>query len=194
MSPSRNLILHALVGSAIVAAYTGLAHAASILDLGTLGGSSSLADGYGTVNNAGQIVGTSNTTGNAANHAFRTAATGAITAGSDLGTLGGTNSVAYGINASGQAVGYSYTTGNAAERAFFADVTGPMIDLNTLLPAGSGWVLTRATGINDVGQISGYGTIGGQQHAFLLTIPEPTSFSILALGGIALLRRKRVRL
>ena len=30
-----------------------------------------------------------------------------------------------------------------------------MIDLNSLLPAGSGWQLVRANGINDAGQIGG---------------------------------------
>ena len=33
-----------------------------------------------------------------------------------------------------------------------------MIDLNTLLPSGSGWVLRRATGISEGGQIVGVGT------------------------------------
>jgi probable HAF family extracellular repeat protein len=44
-----------------------------------------------------------------------------------------------------------------------------MTDLNSLIPAGSGWVLTSARGINDAGQIVGTGTISGVQHAFLLT-------------------------
>ena len=55
-------------------------------------------------------------------------------------------------------------------------------------------MLNEAHGINDSGQIAGYGTIGGQQHAFLLTLtptPEPASLSLLALGGMALFRRAR---
>jgi probable HAF family extracellular repeat protein len=43
--------------------------------------------------------------------------------------------------------------------------------LNRLIPANSGWVLGEANGINDLGQIVGYGTIRRQTHAFLLT-PE----------------------
>jgi len=43
-----------------------------------------------------------------------------------------------------------------------------MKDLNRLIPSGSGWVLSEATGINDAGQIVGSGTVHGQQHAFLL--------------------------
>ena len=38
----------------------------------------------------------------------------------------------------------------------------------------------------------GYGTIDGQQHAFLLTpIPEPAALTLATAGGILLLRRKR---
>jgi probable HAF family extracellular repeat protein len=44
-----------------------------------------------------------------------------------------------------------------------------MLDLNKLIPSGSGWALSSATGINISGQIVGNGTINGQQHAFLLT-------------------------
>jgi len=44
-----------------------------------------------------------------------------------------------------------------------------MIDLNTLIPAGSGWTLQVGTAMNDNGQITGYGIINGELHAFLLT-------------------------
>lgn len=45
-----------------------------------------------------------------------------------------------------------------------------MTDLNTLLPANSGWlVLTQANSINNRGQIVGTGiTSGGFTHAFVL--------------------------
>lgn len=42
-----------------------------------------------------------------------------------------------------------------------------MRDLNTLI-SGSGWVLERVWGINDVGQMVGTGTYNGQPRAFLL--------------------------
>ncbi len=44
-----------------------------------------------------------------------------------------------------------------------------MQDLNSLIPAGSGWALSVARDINDAGQIVGEGVINGQQRAFLLT-------------------------
>jgi probable HAF family extracellular repeat protein len=38
-----------------------------------------------------------------------------------------------------------------------------------MIPAGSGWVLIEAQGINASGQIVGMGTHNGQEHAYLLT-------------------------
>ncbi len=134
-------------------------------DLGTLGGNYSAAKG---INASGQTVGESTLAGELFTHAFRTTATGSI-AGTDLGTLGGTYSTARGINTSGQTIGESSLAGDLINHAFFVDVTGPMADLNALIYAGSGWELTSAFGINDVGQIVGNGLIGGQAHAFRLS-------------------------
>jgi probable HAF family extracellular repeat protein len=48
---------------------------------------------------------------------------------------------------------------------------GSFQELNALIPPGSGFVLTEATAINDVGQIvtNGYSTTNYQHHAFLLS-------------------------
>jgi probable HAF family extracellular repeat protein len=59
-----------------------------------------------------------------------------------------------------------------------------MQDLNSLIPAGSGWVLNDAYGINERGQIVGDGTINGQSLAFLLT--PATMATVSALGRIDL--------
>jgi probable HAF family extracellular repeat protein len=140
------------------------------------------------INDSGQVVGYSYTTGNAVMHAFLYSG-GVMT---DLGTLGGSHSQAYAINDSGQVVGYAHTTGNAAMHAFLYS-GGVMTDLNDLIAPLSGWELFRATGINDLGQIVGYGAFDDVgPRAFLLTpivIPEPASLALVALGALALTRR-----
>lgn len=67
----------------------------------------------------------------------------------DLGTLGGEESEAAAINGLGEVVGWS-TTADGATHAFLHR-GGVLIDLGTL-PGGT---LSRATGINDAGQIVG---------------------------------------
>jgi probable HAF family extracellular repeat protein len=87
----------------------------------------------------------------------------------DLGTLvGGTYTIAFGINDSGEVVGYGNIWNNAAH-AMVWTASGGMKDLNNLIPADSGWVLINANAINASGQITGYGTKNRHNHAFLLT-------------------------
>jgi probable HAF family extracellular repeat protein len=146
----------------------------AMIDLGTLGGNGSFGHG---INDSGQVTGHSLTTGDASSHAFLYDGTM-----HDLGTLGGTNSEGYGINTSGQVTGYSFTSGNLADHAFLYTSDSGMVDLNALIDPLSGWELQLGNGINDAGQITGTGTIGGQSHAFLLTpVPEPASLALLAL-------------
>ena len=45
---------------------------------------------------------------------------------------------------------------------------GGLRDLNDLIPPNSGWVLKEARDINNSGDIVGYGSINGVNHAFLL--------------------------
>ena len=129
-------------------------------DLGTLP-YDSYSEGFG-INNSGQVTGWSLSS----LHAFL------YSGGSmaDLGTLGGSTSVGLGINTSGQVVGYSFVAGDSAQHAFLYTPSAGMVDLNTLIPSGSGWTLLAAYGINDAGQITGYGaTLDGSTHAFLLS-------------------------
>ena len=51
---------------------------------------------------------------------------------------------------------------------------GAITDLNSLLPANSGWVLEEADGIDANGDIFGIGTLNGVGAEFLLT-PEGSS-------------------
>ena len=92
----------------------------------------------------------------------------------DLGALTPPNhrrhSVAYAINNAGQVVGYSDNS-DEENRAFLYTRENGMRDLNALIPQGSGWILEVAHGINERGQIVGWGTRNGAQRLFLLT-PE----------------------
>ncbi len=161
------------------------------IDLGTLGGSNSYAN---AINDSSQVVGYSNTTGNAATHATLWNGTTMI----DLGTLGGTSSQASDINNSGQVVGWSYSAGNTVALATLWNGT-TAIDLNSYLDAttiSAGWYLESALGINDSGWIVGRAgnRLTGQTHGFLLSddataispVPEPSTYAML-LAGLGLL-------
>ncbi len=159
----------------------------SMIDLGTMGGTNYSA--AWDISDAGQVIGEANTTGDVATHAFLYDGTM-----HDLGTLGGNSSGAFGINAGGLVTGYSQMPGNRSEHAFLWTSSGGIVDLNTLIHPST-WELRIARGINDAGQITGYGQIDGQDHAYLLTpitVPEPFTFALVALGAVALtIRRNR---
>ena len=132
-----------------------------MVDLGTLGGTNSAAQGVSS--DGAVVVGFAGTTGNAANRAFRWTGAGMV----DLGTLGGTNSAAHGVNADGSVVvGLSEITANAAARAFRWTGAG-MVDLGTL-----GGTNSVALGVNADGAV----VVGASQttgdaanHAFRWT-------------------------
>jgi probable HAF family extracellular repeat protein len=130
--------------------------------LGTLGGAWS--EGF-AINNKGQTTGIGYTKGDVSAHAFLGSG-GKMT---DIGSLQGPLFVSWGlaINDSGMVVGYSDF--QSSYHAFVYS-GGKLKDLNKLIPAGSGWVLEQAFGINNTGQIAGTGMLKGQEHGFLLTV------------------------
>src|SRR6266705_6987193 len=74
----------------------------------------------------------------------------------DLGTLGGTNSIAYCINNAGTAVGMSGMATGMPHAFMVTNTLGGMVhmmDLNSLIPTNSGWELMEAGRINAAGQI-----------------------------------------
>jgi probable HAF family extracellular repeat protein len=79
---------------------------------------------------------------------------------------GSLDSAANGINKRGEVVGWS---GSGETTAVLWTADGVVVDLNDWLPAGSGWVLTVATAINENGQIVGLGYHGVERAAFLIT-------------------------
>jgi probable HAF family extracellular repeat protein len=137
-----------------------------IKDLGTLGGTYGFAN---WISDAGEIAGSARTQGDQALHAFLWK-NGIMT---DLGTLPGDPcSFSQAINSKGQMVGESQGVcfpQASRTRAFLWENGGPMLDLNTLIPSGSGLQLVGAVDINDRGEIVGSGVLpNGDFHAILL--------------------------
>ena len=117
--------------------------------LPTLGG---VASSGTAISSNGQVVGTSETSTGAED--------GFLWSNSTMTDLGSNFSPAA-VNGSGVIVGGQFVYSN-----------GTLQNLNNLIPAGSGYQIQSATGINDNGQIVANATASGnpyQQHALLLT-------------------------
>lgn len=82
------------------------------------------------------------------------------------------HTIANGVNNAGVIVGESFPNGGACVWR-----SGVIRDLNDLIPAGSGWWLSKAKAINDAGQIVGIGYHNGLTRAFLLTPAPPVARS-----------------
>ena len=95
----------------------------------------------------------------------------------DLGAItGAASNLAKGITIAGQVVGTAYFAPTQYEppkpgkHVAFIYSNGGLVDLNTLIPSGTGFTITDAVGINDSGQIVCNATnAGGNEHAVLLT-------------------------
>jgi len=153
------------------------------IDLGTLGGDLSVAFG---LNGSDEVVGYSNVKKGGAFHGF-VWKKGVL---KDIGALPPSypNSVAQAINEKGCVVGDVFagdlykplfeggSFGPSSHGILYSD--GVLIDINTLIPTGSGWELKTANDINDECQIVGAGYYKGSKYltAYVLT---PTGVALI---------------
>ena len=114
-----------------------------------------------------------------------------------LGSLGGTNGVAYALNNSNQVVGWSQIASGAQHAFLYSN--GTMQDLNLLIPPLSGVTLTSAVGIDSAGEIVAFGTgASGQTNEYLLTpletsVPEPCTLAVFTVMIAAFVISKAAR-
>jgi probable HAF family extracellular repeat protein len=126
-------------------------------DLGTLGGDNGITN---WINDAGDIAGKADLAGPPPqNHDAVLWRHGVMI---DLGTLAGDSCAnAYYVNTRGQVVGTSENRDlcslSSGEHAFLWEDDGPMVDLNNLIAPGASLQLSYAVGINDRGEIAGFG-------------------------------------
>ncbi|MQA28775.1 MAG: hypothetical protein GEU82_02900 [Luteitalea sp.] len=98
----------------------------------------------------------------------------------DLGTFGGTDTIATGINEAGQVVGWS-SFPDAAAHAFIWRRHDGLRDLGTL-----GGSISKALDVNNSGQVVGWSLLGGgstEVHAFLWSDGVLTDLNDLAITG-----------
>lgn len=152
--------------------------------------------------NGSVVVGQGSLTVNNQLRAFRWTESGGLV---NLGQLPGvTNpnaaSNAVAVNADGtMVVGFATNQTDELRAMLWTQALG-MVDLNTYLPAQgvnlTGWTLQSAWGISADGtRITGMGTYLGETRAFLVTVPEPSTYILgtIAAGTMTWVARRRKR-
>jgi probable HAF family extracellular repeat protein len=130
-----------------------------LIDMATQGTGGSFFDAN-VINDAGMVAG-----GAAFPNRPNDAALWKDGVATDLGFLAGDcYSEAWSINNRGQVGGVSVSCDGNVWRAFLWE-DGSMIDLNSVIPAGSNLQLVYAVGINDRGEIAGNGVLPGASTA-----------------------------
>jgi probable HAF family extracellular repeat protein len=142
----------------------------SIVDLGVFPGDwSSIAWG---MNDLGQVVGESHPPGGSRpvlwnNDAAHSPFALPLLAGDNYGVASKINNWGHILGSSAASDALTGTVG-PARLVIWRD--GGVFEIQGLLDAAlAGWTITAATGINNVGQISGFGTFNGETHGFILT-------------------------
>jgi probable HAF family extracellular repeat protein len=138
----------------------------SPIDLGTLG--RTMSNIATSINNRGEVVGTSPSSEDGNYHPFLwTQETGIHDLGAFPGAVATIAPCCNTINDRREVVGFSIDASGNFRAFVWKD--NVYMDLNRLIPKGSPWYLQAAQSLNDAGEITGYGMIHGETHAFLAT-------------------------
>jgi probable HAF family extracellular repeat protein len=165
-----------------------------LTNLGDFPGGNDRSEGF-DINTFGEVVGRSWTADGARAFLWRptvaNSSDGTLTGFGDLPT-GFADSIALAVNDVGQVVG------NLEDEyhGFVWDSLNGLRDINDYLDpvTGTDWIVRRATGINNRGQIIAEGVRGGVFHGLLLTpVPEPTTLLLTAVAAPWFARRRYYR-
>jgi probable HAF family extracellular repeat protein len=135
------------------------------IDLGNLGSASFTVPA--AINDEGEVVGASKVADGTVHPFLWTREAGMHDLGEPDGALATGIPCCHTINSRSEVVGFSM--GPNGPHAYLWK-HGQVIDLNSAIPANSGWILLFSESINDRGQIAGWGVNPtGEAHGFLLT-------------------------